>query len=191
MTWQFPHKEFGYPELHSKPGDRNSQRTAAGPLIQGEPTAGPLEGSGANSKGEWVTEMIWKRWAAGTASGGNTMAIGKSDCALAAAAAGALAVGQAFLAEQGDHRAGRSMQQLSLWAPELGGQGAYPSGPGLDQVYLPTVLWLVGLGNLGQAYLWSLTLLPYKRPEDVLLFFQDDQNVGKENWGTSVLVQKG
>jgi hypothetical protein len=61
----------------------------------------------------------------------------------------------------------------------------------LDEVYLPTALWLVGLGNLGQAYLWSLTLLPYARPEDVLLFFQDDQNVGRENWGTSVLVQKG
>src|ERR1035438_1191146 len=46
MTWQFPHKDFGYPELRSKPGDRNSQLSAAGPLIYGEPTAGHLEHAG-------------------------------------------------------------------------------------------------------------------------------------------------
>jgi hypothetical protein len=39
--------------------------------------------------------------------------------------------------------------------------------------------------------LWSLSLLPYERPEDVLLFFQDDQKIAKENWGTSILVQRG
>lgn len=64
-------------------------------------------------------------------------------------------------------------------------------GPILSDVHLPTAIWLVGLGNLGQAYLWSLTHLPYPRPEDVVLFFQDDQQVGTENWGTSVLVERG
>jgi len=150
-----------------------------------------LIGSGIDEERDWSVRAFWNGWVAGVVPGRNTVAVGKSDCALAGAAAGALAVGQAFLAEQGDHRAGRSMQQLSLWAPELGEQGACSSGPGFNEVYLPTALWLVGLGNLGQAYLWALTLLPYPRPQDVLLFFQDDQEVGKENWGTSVLVQRG
>jgi hypothetical protein len=150
-----------------------------------------LIGPGIEEEKDWSVRAFWNGWVAGTAPGRNTLAVGKSDCPLAGAAAGALAVGQAFLAEQGDHRAGRSIQQLSLWGPELGEQAACSPGTSLDEVYLPTALWLVGLGNLGQAYLWALTLLPYPRPEDVLLFFQDDQKVGKENWGTSVLVQRG
>jgi len=140
---------------------------------------------------DWSVRAFWNGWVAGTAPGRNTVAIGRSDCTLAGAAAGALAVGQAFLAEQGDYRAGRSIQQLFLWAPEVSGQAGWSSGPSLNEVYLPTALWLVGLGNLGQAYLWALTLLPYPHPQDVLLYFQDDQKVGKENWGTSVLVQRG
>jgi hypothetical protein len=150
-----------------------------------------LIGPGYEEEKHWSVRAFWNGWAAGTVRGRNTVAVGKSDCSLAGAAAGALAVGQAFLAEQGDHRAGRSVQQLSLWAPELGEQAGCSSGPSLNEIYLPTALWIVGLGNLGQAYLWALTLLPYPRPADVLLFFQDDQKVGKENWGTSVLVQRG
>ena len=50
---------------------------------------------------------------------------------------------------------------------------------------------VVGLGNLGQANLWSLTMLPYPQAEDVLISLQDDQLVGQENWGTSILVQRG
>jgi hypothetical protein len=111
---------------------------------------------------------------------------------LAGVAAGALAVGQAFLAEQGDVRAGRTAQSISLWLPDHPGeQGLLDPGPDLGSVYLPATLWFVGLGNLGQAFLWSLTLLPYPKPEEVLLLFQDDQCVGKENWGTSVLVKRG
>jgi hypothetical protein len=34
-------------------------------------------------------------------------------------------------------------------------------------------------------------LLPYPKPDDVLLFLQDDQRIGKENWGTSILVRRG
>jgi hypothetical protein len=111
---------------------------------------------------------------------------------LAGVAAGALAVGQAFLAEQGDVRAGRTTQSISLWLPDHPGrEDIFDHGPDLASVYLPTNLWFIGLGNLGQAFLWSLTLLPYPKPEEVLLLFQDDQCIGKENWGTSVLVKRG
>ena len=58
---------------------------------------------------------------------------------------------RAFLAEQGDLRAGRTTHGLSLWAPELGEEGTHQPGPSSRQLHLPTGLWLVGLGNLGQV----------------------------------------
>jgi len=150
-----------------------------------------LIGSDMEPGDGWSVQAFWNGWTAGTAPGRRPVSIGRSDCALAGVTAGALAVGQAFLAEQGDHRAGETAQSLSLWAPGLCEFGTDQIGPCSSQVYLPRELWLIGLGNLGQAYLWSLSLLPYERPEDVLLFFQDDQKIAKENWGTSILVQRG
>lgn len=41
------------------------------------------------------------------------------------------------------------------------------------------------------ANLWSLMGLPYRRPEEVLLFIQDDDAVKSGNWGTSILAQRG
>jgi hypothetical protein len=34
-------------------------------------------------------------------------------------------------------------------------------------------LWLIGLGHLGQAYLWALGLLPYASSDAVSLILQD------------------
>ena len=134
---------------------------------------------------------FWDGWISGVAPAKDPAPFGRSDCALAGVAAGALAVGRAFLAEQGDVRAGRTAQSLSLWLPDTSELSVHDPGPVLGSVYLPKSLWFIGLGNLGQAFLWSLTLLPYPKPEEVLLLFQDDQCVGKENWGTSVLVKRG
>ena len=139
----------------------------------------------------WGVQAFWDGWIAGTSPIADPITIGRSDCALAGVAAGALAVGQAFMAEQGEARAGRMAQRLNLWQPEMSGDGALVSGPLVHEIYLPLQLWLIGLGNLGQSYIWSLSLLPYTQPEKVLLFLQDDQEIGKENWGTSVLVQRG
>jgi hypothetical protein len=159
----------------------------------GSPTPGRsvLIGSVLDPGDGWSVQAYWDGWTAGVGPGRKPVAIGRGDCALAGVAAGGLAIGQAFLAEQGDLRAGRSAHVLSLWSPEGAQDNAHQLGPILSDIHLPTALWLVGLGNLGQAYLWSLTHLPYPRSEDVVLFFQDDQQVGMENWGTSVLVERG
>ena len=150
-----------------------------------------LMGIALEAESGWAVRAFWNGWISGVIPAKNTAPFGRSDCALAGVAAGALAVGQAFLAEQGDVRAGRSAQSLSLWLPETSELGVLDPGPILGNVYLPKSLWFIGLGNLGQAFLWSMTLLPYPKPEEVLLLFQDDQCVGKENWGTSVLVKRG
>lgn len=148
-------------------------------------------GPGDNSSAEWAVMALWNGWLASVAPANSKALLGRGDCAVAGIAAGALAVGQAFLAEQGDLRAGRTVQRLSLWSPEAAEHSVQLPGPPLKELYLPASLWLVGLGNLGQAYLWSLSLLPFLEPQKLLLFLQDDQRVERENWGTSVLVKRG
>lgn len=81
--------------------------------------------------------------------------------------AGALGVGEAFRgAVLGDLRAGRSTSRLSAFS--MGGTDE-------EAVlrHLPTAFWLLGLGNLGQAALWTIGMLPYADPGAVLLFLQD------------------
>ena len=54
---------------------------------------------------------------------------------------------------------------------------------------MPGALWLIGLGNLGQAFLWTLAALPYANPADVSFVLQDHDKITEENWATSVLVK--
>jgi hypothetical protein len=155
----------------------------ADPLVQGFRV---VIGLSPETCDTWSVHAFWDGWTAGTTPANRSVAPGRSDCVLAGVAAGGLAIGQAFMALQGDVRAGRSVQRLSLWHP-----GVDTTDACAQPIALPLAYWLVGLGNLGQAYLWSLTLLPYPRSEDVLVFCQDDERIGKENWGTSVLVKHG
>jgi hypothetical protein len=104
---------------------------------------------------------------------------------LAAMLAGALAVSEAFeFVSTGNGLAGRVPVGLSLWQPDAswlvdGGE------PRLQ--YLPTRLWLIGLGHLGQAYLWALGLLPYAGPEQLELVLQDDDVITGSTPSTSIL----
>ena len=136
-------------------------------------------------------QAYWDGWIAGTAPAGTPAPSGRGDCVLAGVAAGALGVGQAFLAAQGNVRAGRTRNELSLWSPDARAPREAIPGPDMASCHMPTAFWLIGLGNLGQAYLWSLAFLPYPEPERVLLFLQDDDHVRRENWGTSILVRRG
>jgi hypothetical protein len=135
----------------------------------------------------WEIHPYWRGWVAGVSP--RPQQSGRGDIAVAGVAAGSLAVGQAFLAEQGDPRAGRTNQCLSLWSPDA--LAADAENPALGDISLPRSLWLIGLGNLGQAYLWSLFMLPYANAQGVMLYLQDDDLVDRENWGTSVLVERG
>ncbi|MFC7694441.1 hypothetical protein ACFQY5_37770 [Paeniroseomonas aquatica] len=53
--------------------------------------------------------------------------------------------------------------------------------------YLPSRLWLIGLGHLGQAYLWALALLPFAKPENVALVLQDIDVISPSTESTSIL----
>lgn len=103
--------------------------------------------------------------------------------------AGALAVAEAFQYLRGSQpAAGRRSAGLSLWRPELDWRDANAAGP--DITRLPSALWLIGLGNLGQAYLWTLGLLPYASPADLQLVLQDFDVLAESNDSTSLLTQQ-
>ena len=104
----------------------------------------------------------------------------------AAILAGAIAVSEVFQHLRGNPMAGRRKVGLSLWSPESVDWASAPAGP--TQILLPSRLWLIGLGHLGQAYLWVLGLLPYKTPSDVMLVLQDFDRLAKSNDSTSLLT---
>ncbi|WP_024575455.1 MULTISPECIES: ThiF family adenylyltransferase [unclassified Afipia] len=55
--------------------------------------------------------------------------------------------------------------------------------------HLPSEIWIVGMGNLGQAYLWTLGLLPYGR-NAARLVLQDTDVVAISNLSTSMLTTR-
>ena len=63
-------------------------------------------------------------------------------------------------------------------------------GPAADEPelrLLPSRLWLIGLGHLGQAYLWALGLLPYAEPAQLRLLLQDVDIITPSTESTSIL----
>ena len=109
--------------------------------------------------------------------------------ALAAAAAAAIGVNEAFLRVRSKSRVyGSRSVGLSLWRPEVvdGYESADFLGPSLR--YLPSRVWLIGLGHLGQSYSWLLSQLPFVAPGKVQITLQDYDRVSLSNCSTGVLV---
>jgi hypothetical protein len=103
--------------------------------------------------------------------------------------AGALAVSEAFqFVRGGNVQAGRREVGLSLWKLEEGVSWLNEASAGPPVERLPNQAWLIGLGHLGQAYLWALGMLPYARPQDVQLVLQDYDVLVPANDSTSLLT---
>jgi hypothetical protein len=107
---------------------------------------------------------------------------------LAPMLAAALAVNEAFLFVSGHTGfAGRRSVGVSLWNPAPRADWLAAPGDEPELHLLPSRLWLIGLGHLGQAYLWALGLLPYARPADLGLVLQDVDIITPSTESTSVL----
>lgn len=101
---------------------------------------------------------------------------------LSGVAAGALGIAELFRRHVlGDVTACRRRQSLDLWGPEP------PTDATILQ--LPRSLWLVGLGNLGQATLFALDLLPWADTGAVTLVLNDADHVGPENLNVQILSE--
>lgn len=108
-------------------------------------------------------------------------------CTLAGVTAAALAVSEVFLAFAGINiEAASRVVALSLWRPDL--DASDPAALGVPVEVLPSSAWILGLGHLGQAYLWSLATLPYPKPGDVELLLNDFDKVVPANVETGLLL---
>ena len=115
--------------------------------------------------------------------------VGECSMPLSGMLAAGLAVNEAFLFVNGRMpAAGRRALGLSLWRPGRETDWLQPDGSEPTLTYLPSRLWLIGLGHLGQAYLWALGLLPYRDPADVALVMQDIDAITESTESTSILT---
>ena len=106
---------------------------------------------------------------------------------LAAMLAAALAVNEAFMflgPKLGG--AGRRSVGLSLW--NLSSREWLTVTESEPEIrFLPSKLWLIGLGHLGQAYLWGLSLLPFDSPSKLSLVLQDTDHLTRSSDSTCIL----
>lgn len=150
--------------------------------FQMAPSRRIVVGAGAISTDVWSAAVWCDGWRAGLAET-TTAEWGIGDNPLAGIAAGALGVARAFDCERGICPGLKT--EVDLW-PTTSARG---QAPFFGDVFLPGALWLIGLGNLGQAFLWALSALPYDDPSSVSVVLQDCDRVTEENWATSVLVR--
>ncbi len=146
----------------------------------GEEVASDLERS------ELVLRAVPRRWAGGVvplATEAPRVASGQIGAALA----GGLAISELF---HSIHEllplAGRRTSGFSLWDPKVDWSAPEAIGPQLQ--LLPSELWLLGLGHLGQALAWLLRFLPWSEPEKASVYLQDDDIAKEENLTTSILT---
>ena len=138
----------------------------------------------------FAVQATFQGWSAGAAPLNSGVRLSESqECTPAGVLAGALAVSEAFqFVRGGNAAAGRRMVGMSLWRPDPEVSWLSGDAVGPDLELLPSRLWLIGLGHLGQGYLWALGFLPYADPREVELVLQDFDTLVPANDSTSPLT---
>lgn len=85
--------------------------------------------------------------------------------------------------------AGHRAIGLSLWDQAASADWRSAASDGPRPEALPADFWLIGLGHLGQAVLWTIGLLNFADPSSVRMFLQDDDVVGRSTESTSMLTR--
>lgn len=141
------------------------------------------------SPSEWADglQVTFDRWVGAVAPVGDGFRLRERDgCAIAGVLAGSLAVAEEFFRFTSIHpEASLRQVGLSLWNPLEPWRTDAAAGPMLD--YLPSEFWALGLGHLGQAYLWTLGLLPFSAPQNVDIMLTDFDRVVTANHETGLL----
>ncbi len=132
-------------------------------------------------------QLHWSGWRGGVRSVRDKLPEPQGDAiVLAPILAAAICVAEVFAYHSGDHpMAGLRSAGISLWCPDHNWLIEDFREPQFSN--LPSRLWLVGLGNLGQAYSWILACLPYQDRSAVELVLQDFDDLGESNDSTSLL----
>jgi hypothetical protein len=136
--------------------------------------------------GRPVLHLTWRGWAGGVVQSAESLLDGDGTVPAGITAAG-LGLSETFQQQLGAVVPGRRDIGVSLWRPDLDWQADDAIGPALQ--YLPASLWLLGLGHLGQAYAWTLGMLPYQAPQEVQLGLVDFDVIVAGNTATQLLVR--
>lgn len=156
-------------------------------VTENQNTAGATVLFGNASPREDSLRVTFDGWAATAGPAGAVQRLAEREyCPLAGILGGALAISELFLSFAGVNiEAARRPVGLSLWRPDL--YISDPAGLGIPVEFLPKGLWALGLGHLGNAYLWTLSMLPYAEPVATEIALMDFDEVEKENAETGLL----
>jgi hypothetical protein len=184
---QGPYRGRNLGEIARAEGCEVVTETAASPtwpvILIGATTPLPLTATPC------ILRAVWSGWSAFVllAKLASTPSPTESDTSLAAIAAGALGVSEAFDATRSrpGSDAGYRSISLNLWDPT---DRTTESAP---LAHAPYAWWLVGLGHLGQAYCWVITTLGYSEPSAVEIVLQDTDIITESTHSTGVLTPRG
>lgn len=148
-----------------------------------------------SSPNKWPTRgfcvsVAYAGWAGGVLSRPGITLPRRPEFPPAGVLAGAIAVSEAFQSIRGNVRAGRRDHGLSLWRPDLTWTDPAGFGPNPVGLYFPNRLHVLGLGHLGQAYLWTLGWLPFADTGALDLVLQDVDVLTLANISTSLLATR-
>lgn len=100
--------------------------------------------------------------------------------------AGSLAIGKAFLYCSNNSRSSYIENTVvNLWDLSDVDLKVKPTIQ-----YFPKKLWLLGLGHLGQAYVWALSMLPSAVLSEMEVLLQDIDHASISNWESSLLTNE-
>jgi hypothetical protein len=142
------------------------------------------------SEDQFAVRPTFEGWSAGIAPIADRIVLPERNAFVPAGVlAGSIAVSEAFqYVRGGNASAGKRRAGFSLWRPGADFMDLQASaGPQVKS--LPAKLWIIGLGHLGQAVLWTLGLLPYERPGDATFYLQDYDIISQANVSTSLLTE--
>ncbi len=136
--------------------------------------------------GSVALHLTWQGWVAAAVADAAARLDETDEFPVAGVLAGGIGVAEMFQSARGSVVAGRRDVGISLWRPDLDWRDSDAIGGPLR--FVPDRLWVLGLGHLGQAYLWALGFLPYATRDEVELTLQDVDTVVEANRSTGLLV---
>jgi len=133
--------------------------------------------------------LVFSTWAGGFVKAYDSAWDKDVSFPLGAISAAALGVAASFLSAMSiEPLADWKPQGISFWNPDrLDWQTPDPAEP--TPKYFPKSLWLLGLGHLGQAYAWTIGLLPFKGGGGLFLL-QDYDVVTIGNYEAGMLCER-
>ncbi|MCW5765164.1 MAG: hypothetical protein KIT68_04225 [Phycisphaeraceae bacterium] len=137
-----------------------------------------------------TVQCTFDRWTGAVVPGeGGSRLKEREGNPLAGMLSGALAVSELFLRfARVQVESTRREVGLSLWDPSQLWSGSGDDEPELIEV--PDEFWLLGLGHLGQAYSFALSLLPFSDRSAVNVLLQDHDRIVPANLETGLVCSR-